>query len=214
MTRRKLLRLTPFVASFLDPKTPEITPFRRRFGVSPRAVHPAIRHEAIGTMSVTPLPAERVPVFRFSTDDFSGRESLTAWREIFGRTVCSLDIDPVMPERFRSEATVCQLHDLGVLKGSSSGVRLTHSRELIVDDDLSFMTGPMPQWTASMLNRNPVLGPGDGCLMNNAEVGSMTLPAETPFITFRVPAAAIAPLVPDLGAVVARRVPAESQALR
>src|SRR5262249_24994543 len=107
MTRRKLLRLTPFVASFLDPKTPEITPFRRRFGVSPRAVHPAIRHEAIGTMSVTPLSAERVPVFRFSTDDFSGRESLTAWREIFGRTVCSLDIDPVMPERFRSEATVC-----------------------------------------------------------------------------------------------------------
>jgi len=214
MTRRKLLRLTPFVASFLDPKTPEITPFRRRFGVSPRAVHPAIRYEAIGTMSVTPLPAERVPVFRFSTDDFSGRESLTAWREIFGRTVCSLDIDPVMPERFRSEATVCQLHDLGVLKGSSSGVRLTHSRELIVDDDLSFMTGPMPQWTASMLNRNPVLGPGDGCLMNNAEVGAMTLPAETPFITFRVPAAAITPLVPDLGAVVARRVPAESQALR
>ena len=165
-------------------------------------------------MSVTPPPAERVPIFRFSTDDFSGRESLTAWREIFGRTVCSLDIDPVMPERFRSEATVCQLHDLGVLKGSTSGVRLSHSKELIVDDDLSFMTGPMPEWTASMLNRNPVLGPGDGCLMNNAEVGSMTLPAETPFITFRVPAAAIAPLVPDLGAVVARRVPAESPALR
>jgi len=46
MTRRELLRLTPFVTSFLDPKTPEITPFRRRFGVSPRAVHPAIRHEA------------------------------------------------------------------------------------------------------------------------------------------------------------------------
>jgi len=49
--------------------------------------------------------------------------------------------------------------------------------------------------------------------MNNAEVGTMTLPAETPFITFPVPAA-IAPLVPDLGAVVARRVPAESPALR
>jgi len=165
-------------------------------------------------MSVTSPPAERVPIFRFSTDDFSGRESLTAWREIFGRTVCSLDIDPVTPERFRSEAAVCQLHGLGVLMGTTAGVQLTHSRELVVDDDLSFMTGPMPEWTASMLNRNPVLGPGDGCLMNNAEVGSMTLPVDTRFITFRVPAAAIAPLVPDLGAVVARRVQAESQALR
>src|SRR5262249_33078680 len=60
-----------------------------------------------------------------------------------------------------------------------------------------------------------VLGPGDGCLMNNAEVGAMTLPAETPpFITFRVPAAAVAPLVPDLRAVVAQRVLADSPALR
>src|SRR5262249_2075529 len=75
-------------------------------------------------------------------------------------------------------------------------------------------TGPMPEWTASLLNRNPVLGPGVCCLTNNGEVGTMTLPAEPPFITFRVPAAAIAPLVPDLGAVVARRVPAESPALR
>src|SRR5262249_42196532 len=76
-------------------------------------------------------------------------------------------------------------------------------------------TGPIPEWTASMLNRNPVLGPGDGCLMNNAEVGAMTLPAETPpFITFRVPAAAVAPLVPDLRAVVAQRVLADSPALR
>src|SRR5262245_5417094 len=76
------------------------------------------------------------------------------------------------------------------------------------------MTGPMPEWTASVLNRNPVVGPGVGCLMNNAAVGTMTLPAETPFITFRVPAAAVAPLVPDLGAVVARRVLADSPALR
>jgi AraC-like DNA-binding protein len=101
-----------------------------------------------------------------------------------------------------------------LLTGSTSGVRLTHSRELIADDDLSFMTGPMPTWTASQLGRHPVLGAGDGVLMNNAEVGAMTLPQETRFLTFRVPVAAIAPLVPDVGAVVARRVPADCEALR
>jgi AraC-like DNA-binding protein len=159
-------------------------------------------------------PSGNVAMFRFSTSDFPKRERLTAWREIFSRTVCSLDIDPVTTDRFRSEATVCRLPGLGMLTGSTSAVRLTHSRELIADDDLSFATGPMPTWTASQLGRNPVLGAGDGILMNNAEVGAMTLPDETRFLTFRVPVAAIAPLVPDVGAVVARRVPADSEALR
>jgi hypothetical protein len=38
----------------------------------------------------TPIGSE-VATFRFSSEDFSQRERLTAWREIFGRTVCSLD---------------------------------------------------------------------------------------------------------------------------
>jgi AraC-like DNA-binding protein len=50
--------------------------------------------------------------------------------------------------------------------------------------------------------------------MWNAEVASMTLPSDGPFVTFRVPVAAIAPLVPDIGAVVARRIPADCGALR
>ena len=159
-------------------------------------------------------PNGNVSTFRVSTRAFAKRERLTAWREIFGRTVCNLDIDPVTADRFSSEATGWRLPGLGLLTGATSGVRLTHARELIADDDLSFMTGPMPKWTASQLGRHPVLGAGDGVLMNNAEVGAMTLPQETRFLTFRVPAAAIAPLVPDVAAVVAKRVPADLKALR
>jgi AraC-like DNA-binding protein len=159
-------------------------------------------------------PRGNVPTFHVSTANFPKRERLTAWREIFGRTVCNLDIDPVTANQFGSEATGWRLPGLGLLTGATSGVRLTHSRELIADDDLSFMTGPMPTWTASQLGRDPVLGPGDGVLMNNAEVGAITLPQDTRFLTFRVPVAAIAPLVPDVGAVVARRVPADCEALR
>src|SRR5450432_3373727 len=167
------------------------------------------------TMSAIPPPDGKVAAFHFSSDDLPKRDRLTAWREVFGRTVCGLDIAPITPSGFRSKATVCQLPGLGMLVGRTSGVELTHSKDLIADDDLSFatMVGPVTQWTASQLGRNPVLGPGDGCLMNNAEVGSMTLPTQTRFITFRVPAAAIAPLVPDIGAVVAKRVPAESEGL-
>jgi AraC-binding-like domain len=161
----------------------------------------------------TPIGSD-VATFRFSSEEFSQRERLTAWREIFGRTVCSLDIEPLSADRFRSEATIHARPGLGVLAGSSSGVHLSHSKDLIVDDDLSFMTGSMLKWTAFQRGRNPVLGPGDGVLMSNADVGSMSLPDTARFITFKVPVKAIAPLVPDIGALIARRVPHDCQPLR
>jgi hypothetical protein len=45
-----------------------------------------------------------VPIFRFSTDAFPERERVAAWREIFGRTVVNLDIEPLNPEGFHAEA--------------------------------------------------------------------------------------------------------------
>lgn len=160
------------------------------------------------------LQAGETPILRFSTEELPERDRVGAWREIFGRTVVKLDIEPLPARQFYSENAICMLPGLGVLFGSCSAVHLSHPLQLAVDDDLSFMTGRTGPWTASQLGRNPVLGTGDGVLMWNAEVGSMTLPSDGPFVTFRVPLNAIAPLVPDVGAVVARRVPADCEALR
>jgi AraC-like DNA-binding protein len=93
-------------------------------------------------------------------------------------------------------------------------VHLSHPRELIVDDDLSFMAAPTCPYEATQHGRNAALAAGDGLLMNNAEVGSMRLAAASRFTTFRVPAAAVAPLVSDVGAAVARRIPAGNAALK
>jgi hypothetical protein len=34
-----------------------------------------------------------VPVFEFSAEAFADREGLTAWREVFGRIVCGLNVE-------------------------------------------------------------------------------------------------------------------------
>jgi len=151
--------------------------------------------------------------FYFSTAAFPAKQRVSAWREIFGRTVVNLDIQPNDPASFSSEAVVCQVPGLGVLHAKSGGMHLVHSRDLIKDDDLSFMAAPTCDWTASQLGRSPVLGPGAGVLMNNAEMGSMTLASESRFITFRVRSAAMKPLIADLNAVVAQRIPADNPAL-
>ncbi len=164
-------------------------------------------------MSSVSCAASARPTFRFSTADFPERERSSALRDIFGRTVVKLDIEPVRSEPLHSDATIYQHPGLGVLFGSCSPVRFVHPRELADDDDLSIMIGMWRNWTASMLDRTPVLRSGDGVVMWNAEVGSMTLPSSGRFVTFRVPASAIARLVPDIGKAVARRIPAQSEPL-
>jgi AraC-like DNA-binding protein len=154
------------------------------------------------------------PMFQFSTRGIARPEGLAAWREIFGRTVCNLNIDPLEPETFASDATICQLPGLGVLFAESGAVDLSHPRELIVDDDLSFMAAPTCRYTAFQLGRTAELGAGAGVLMTNAEVGRIRLAAASRFITFRVPRAPMAALVPDIDAAVARRIPADNAALK
>lgn len=164
-------------------------------------------------MSATSQSSAPVPVFRFSTEAFAERERLTAWREVFGRTVCNLDIEPLDPGNFSSEAMGFRLPGLGVLFVVSGPADFKHTRELIADDDLSFMAAPTSSCMASQLGRTLQLGPGAGVLMNNAEIGHIRVASCSRFTTFRVPRAAIKPLVPDLDAAVARRVPANNAAL-
>src|SRR5712664_1266001 len=112
-------------------------------------------------------------MFAFSTDAFAERERLTAWRDVFGRTVVNLDIAPLTDDPFYSHATVCQLPGLGVLFAASPAVHLDHPKELLNDGDLSFMAAPTGRWMPAQHGRSHVLGAGDGVLMHNGEVGSI-----------------------------------------
>jgi AraC-like DNA-binding protein len=50
--------------------------------------------------------------------------------------------------------------------------------------------------------------------MSNADVGRMTFPESCRYVVFSVPRAALAPLVPDIGALLAHRIPRANPALR
>ncbi len=155
-----------------------------------------------------------VPTFQFSTKAFAEHEQLTALRDIFGHTVCNLDIDPLEPTVFSAEASVYQLPGLGVMFAACGGMKLTHSHELIVDGDLSFMAAPTCRFVASQLGRTVNLEAGAGVLMTNAEVGSIRLSSSSRFVTFRVSREAMAFLVPDVEAAVARPIPPDNLALK
>jgi AraC-like DNA-binding protein len=154
--------------------------------------------------------------FRFSTEAYRARERASAWCEVFGRTVVGININPVDPEGFHAEAAASRWPGFGVIYASTSAAHQANSRELIVNDDISFgvMSAPAGSWRASQLGRTVDLQSGDGVLLSNGDVGSITLPDDCRFTTFCLPRSALSPLVPDIGVLFAGRVPAANPALR
>jgi AraC-like DNA-binding protein len=158
--------------------------------------------------------AGALQVAEFSTASFRPHERVAAWREAFGRTVLRIDISPQVTERFHASAKLVRAANFGLIEASTSAVRQGNSRALIANDDVSFGSVMTSQWSASQLGRTADLQPGDGVLMTNSDVGGMNFPKECRYFCFGVPRAAIAALVPDVGALVARRIPASSPAFR
>ena len=160
--------------------------------------------------------ADGLQSFRFSTEAYRAPERARAWCEIFGRTVVGININPVQPDGFRAEATASRWPGFGVIYASTSAAHQANSRELIVNDDISFgvMSAPAGSWRASQLGRAVDLQSGDGVLLSNSDLGSISLPDGCRFMTFCLPRSVLSPLVPDMGVLFAGRVPAANPALR
>ena len=157
---------------------------------------------------------DRPQVFRFSTDSYREHERVAAWREAFGRTLLNIDLAPENTEGFRASAAMCSVGSLGIMRASTSAVRQWNTRGLITNDNVSFGSILNGRWHGTQLGRDAELSAGDGLLLSNGDVGALTLPDECRFLTFVLPKAALAPLVPDLGALFSRPVPAANPALR
>jgi AraC-like DNA-binding protein len=156
---------------------------------------------------------QRAPqVFQFSTDAYRKHERVAAWREVFGRTVLNIDVSPQSKEGFHASAAIFRSGTLGLLRASTSPVRQSNSRSLITSDDVSFGTVMSSRWGATQLGRAADLRAGDGVLLSNGDVGALTFPEHCRYVTFGLPKSALAPLVPDIGALFARRIPASNPA--
>jgi AraC-like DNA-binding protein len=154
-------------------------------------------------------------VFRFSSDAFREHERIAAWRETFARTLLKLDIVPRTTENFRAEATVLRSARFGVLRASTSPVdQGNSSRSMISNDNVSFVWMCSCRSRASQLGRSDDLEPGDAVLFSHCDVGGLAFSDTSRYVALALPKSALAPLVPDIGAVFARRVPASNPAQR
>jgi hypothetical protein len=126
----------------------------------------------------TAPPDMRPASFRFSTDDLPPDERTAAWRELYGRSVLRLEIEPLTQQPFSSEIAITSLPGLDIVRGTSSPFRVGRTRELLTDGD----DGLILQLTnvvgrASQIGRDIDVAANDAVLLSNADVGSFTFSA-------------------------------------
>ncbi len=133
---------------------------------------------------------------------------------MFGRALLKIDITPRSRDAFQANATVYRSASFGLIDVATAAAHQANSRNLIHSDHISFGVVRDAPWRGSQLGRSSDLQPGDGLLMSNGDIGSITFPVDCRYFAFAIPKSAIQPLVRDIDTLFARRTPASNSALR
>jgi AraC-like DNA-binding protein len=152
--------------------------------------------------------------FRFSTESLPERDRFAIWRELYGHQVLRLEAEIGDDTAFHADVAAMLMPGLGVISGSISHCRLVRTRKLLTDgDDSLFLQIPSGRARLYQRGREAVLENSDAALIGSSEVGGVEYEGSD-LLVLAMPRPALGPLLRDLDAVAARRVPRDTPALR
>jgi AraC-like DNA-binding protein len=156
-----------------------------------------------------------VSTLHFSTDRFPANERAGIVREVYGRHLLRLDIEPLTDAPFRYDMIVRLLPGLDIMSAVHSPFRMRRTLDLVSDgkDTLTLLMSAVPT-VASQLGREVTVAAGDAIVLSGGDVASYTLPAEAELFAVCVPRATLAPLLRDPDTVLVRPLPQGIPALR
>lgn len=162
-------------------------------------------------------PADQPPAgpqaVRFSTSDFPERDRREGWREIVGRAIMNVEIEPLPDNPFFAEMTLRRLPGLYMSTGVVSAMEIRHTAALIDSDDLVIHLSFDGEFVVRQHGRELALGKGGAVLMTCAEPHVAVSSAMERFCLFRVPMCLMSPVVGDLDAALVKPIAHDSEAL-
>jgi len=153
-------------------------------------------------------------VVRFSTADYPPRERFDAWREVYGRTMQKMNIEPLAAEQPFAEATLLRMPGLAMAAGRRSAAVYRRGRQFIDHDGISITWHPSSDCQAHQLGRTPDVVRGQAIVLTSGEPGFMRVLRPDDYFNLLVPRRFLSPLIADLDAAYGRPIPAESPALQ
>jgi AraC-like DNA-binding protein len=151
---------------------------------------------------------------RLSTDDFAERDRVEATREIYGKSILKVDVEPLAEHDFAIDMRLRVLPDLAVASGSATRQRCSHISQLADNDDLILLVTIAGGGVMRHLGREVAVSDGEAVLTTSGEAGAFTYHGDLTFANVRVPRRVLQPLVADPTALLMRKVSRDNEAQR
>jgi AraC-like DNA-binding protein len=161
--------------------------------------------------------ASHAPMMRLPTHLPVSANGQGIWREVLGRTVMRMGVEPFGGVRLDAVLTVGALPGLRIVFGEVTPARVSRERDDLVadgNDDLGLMINTGGSFVASSMGREITLGPGEAHLISAAEPFSTTWTTRGGVLGLRVPRAVLAAALPNVEDAIMRPIPRQSLPLR
>ncbi len=150
-----------------------------------------------------------------STQGFPKRNRLAMWREIYGRGIASVDIEPIGDEPFNAEVTFDLLPNVSIAAGSRSPAHYRATRELAKRTRDIIAVGILRSGVASatQFGQELISGIGSASVLTPSDPSTSTMLTHGSFITLALSRPALAVLAPHYSQAFGRPIPSSSAAL-
>ena len=151
-----------------------------------------------------------------STRDLPERNRLATWREIYGRGIAQVDIEPIGDEPFHADVTFNLLPNVGIVAGSRSPAHYRVTPELVRRGDRDIIAiSVLRSGTASatQFGQELISGVGSASVLTPSDPSTSTMLTRGSFITLALSRPAIAALAPGFAQAFGRPIPRDSAAL-
>lgn len=151
-----------------------------------------------------------------STRTFPDEKRLLMWREVYGRGIANVDIEPLGEAPFHADVSFNLLPDVSIAAGSRSPAHYRVTPELSRQGRDIIAVSVLRSGTASatQFGRELIEGPGSASVVTASDPSVSTLHTPGSFITLALSRPAIAALAPNYAAAFGRPIPQHNAALR
>jgi AraC-like DNA-binding protein len=153
---------------------------------------------------------------QFSTDFLPESDRLPYLREVFGRSIVGLDLQPSQNCPLEWAASLHTFEDLLVVSGRTGGIIERRTRPLLSDgnDDLLLTINLSGVCLPSQLGRECRVDAGAAVLLSCSDVGGLDRPCPTRYLTLVMPRRRLNAMAVNPEDALARPISADTEALR
>jgi AraC-like DNA-binding protein len=157
---------------------------------------------------------DEMKTLRVTTDAFQGDGGLDAFREVFGREILGIEIDPLEGHPLRIDLMLRSLPGFAMASGTLSPMRNRHTSALLDNDDVVLVALQSGVGEVTQYGRVATISEGEAVLTANGAEATFVGRTSTRVINFRLSRSLLAPHVADIDAMVARPIPRDNRVLQ